>query len=75
MLNSKKRLAILIIGGLILIIPTVLNQMFILVNSPLNPTNINLYQTDTKIKYECRTNVGKPSQQKYGHTNKIIAFY
>ncbi|MHA1274221.1 MAG: hypothetical protein ACTSQP_12120 [Promethearchaeota archaeon] len=52
MLSSKKRLAVFIIGILIFIIPVVVNQILIIVNSPLNPTNIELFQTETTVKYQ-----------------------
>ena len=52
MLTSKKRLAVLIIGIIIFIGPFVINQTLILLNSPLNPTNVNLYQYTTEIEYE-----------------------
>ncbi|MHA1147899.1 MAG: hypothetical protein ACTSR8_06605 [Promethearchaeota archaeon] len=51
MLDSKKRILILIIGMLVFAVPAIINQVFILVNSPLNPTDINLWQTETEIVY------------------------
>ncbi len=51
MLNSKQRLTVLILGTLVFVVPALINQILILTNSPLNPTNVNLYQTSTTIKY------------------------
>ncbi len=52
MLNAKQRMSILILSFLVLIVPGIINQVLILVNSPLNRTDVNLYQTSTTIKYE-----------------------
>lgn len=52
MLDAKKRLAVLIIGGLALIAPFVVNQLLILLDSPLNRTDISLYQTSSRIIYD-----------------------
>lgn len=51
MLNAKERLGILILGMMVFLTPFLINQILIIVNSPLNPTEINLYQFDTKIEY------------------------
>lgn len=51
MLDAKKRLAVLLIGAIALIAPFLVNQILILVDSPLNRTNINLFQTSTQIVY------------------------
>jgi len=64
LLSAKKRLAILLIGALALIVPVVINQALILVDSPLNPTEISLYQANTKITFTYESG-------KYGHADTL----
>ena len=51
MLTAKTRLTILLVGSLIFLGGYGINQLLIITDSALNPTDINLYQTSTKIVY------------------------
>jgi hypothetical protein len=51
MLNSRNKILILLLAILVFAIPALINQLATSLNLKVNPTNINLYQSNTTVEY------------------------
>jgi hypothetical protein len=64
MLSSKKRIFILLLAVITFAIPALINQMAIILNLDVNPTDINLYQNNNTVEYLYENGT-------YGQTSKL----